>query len=267
MKKYLSFFRLRFVMGLQYRAAAWAGVVTQFVWGVMEILMFRAFYEADPQAFPMSMEATASYIWMQQAFLAFFMVWFMENEIFDAIRSGNVAYELCRPIRIYHMWFARSLANRTSRAVLRCFPILGIAVFLPRPYGLCAPPGWRVFLLYLVSMALGLLVVAAFCMLIYGLTFFTVSPDGLRILFSSAVDFFAGAVIPIPFFPGKLRALMELLPFAAMQNVPLRVYSGDLAGEAAARAIGLQVFWLAVLAAAGEWLFWLGERKALIQGG
>jgi ABC-2 type transport system permease protein len=28
MKKYLSFFRMRFLMGLQYRAAAAAGVVT-----------------------------------------------------------------------------------------------------------------------------------------------------------------------------------------------------------------------------------------------
>lgn len=33
MKKYLSFFRLRFVNGIQYRAAALAGIVTQFAWG------------------------------------------------------------------------------------------------------------------------------------------------------------------------------------------------------------------------------------------
>ena len=32
MKKYLSFFRLRFSMGLQYRTAALAGMVTQFFW-------------------------------------------------------------------------------------------------------------------------------------------------------------------------------------------------------------------------------------------
>ena len=59
-KKYASFFRLRFTMGLQYRAAALAGIVTQFVWGFMEIMVFRAFYEADAAAFPMSFSATAS---------------------------------------------------------------------------------------------------------------------------------------------------------------------------------------------------------------
>ena len=38
MKKYLSFFKLRFVMGMQYRAAALAGVCTQFFWGLMEVI-------------------------------------------------------------------------------------------------------------------------------------------------------------------------------------------------------------------------------------
>lgn len=55
MKKYISFFRLRFSMGLQYRTAAAAGIVTQFFWGAMEILVYRAFYEADAAAFPMSL--------------------------------------------------------------------------------------------------------------------------------------------------------------------------------------------------------------------
>ena len=43
LRKYIAFFRLRFTMGLQYRTAAFAGIVTQFIWGIMEILMFRAF--------------------------------------------------------------------------------------------------------------------------------------------------------------------------------------------------------------------------------
>ena len=62
MKKYLSFFRLRFITGLQYRTAALAGIATQFFWGAMEILTFRAFYQSDPASFPMTLQATSSYI-------------------------------------------------------------------------------------------------------------------------------------------------------------------------------------------------------------
>lgn len=267
MRKYLSFFRLRFSMGLQYRTAALAGIVTQFFWGVMEIMIFRAFYEAEPKSFPMTFAATASYIWLQQAFLAFFAAWMIENEIFDAIMDGNIAYELCRPIGIYPMWFSRSLANRLSRAMLRCFPILIVAAFFPAPYGLCKPESMVHFLLFLLTMVLGLLVTAAFCMLIYSLTFFTVSPKGLQILFTSAVEFLSGGVIPLPFFPEKVRHVMELLPFASMQNVPLRIYSGSMSKQEMAGAVCLQVIWLVVLVSGGSRLCRYAEKKVTVQGG
>lgn len=267
MRKYLSFFRLRFSMGLQYRTAALAGIITQFFWGAMEIMVFKAFYEAEPESFPMTFEATVSYIWLQQAFLAFFAAWMIENEIFDAIMDGNIAYELCRPISIYRMWFSRSLANRLSRALLRCFPILLIAVILPAPYGLHGPESMLRLLVFLLTMALGLLVTVAFCMLIYSLTFFTVSPKGLQILFTSAVEFLSGGVIPLPFFPEKIQRIMELLPFASMQNVPLRIYGGSMWGREAVNAVCLQCIWLIVLIAGGSSLCWHAEKKVAIQGG
>ena len=267
MKKYLSFFRIRFAMGLQYRTAAAAGIVTQFFWGAMNVLMYGAFYEADPSAFPMSFEATVSYVWLQQALLLLFAAWLLEHEIFDDIVSGNVVYELCRPVDLYGMWFARSVANRLSRAVLRSLPILIVAALLPAPYGLCAPADLYSFALFLVTTVLGFGVTVAFFMLVYMLTFFTVSPMGLRILFTSVVEFLAGALIPLPFFPDGLRRVLDYLPFAAMQNVPLRIYSASLTGSEALHAAGLQVFWLAALIVTGKALCALASRRMTLQGG
>lgn len=267
MKKYVSFFRLRFAMGLQYRVAALAGIVTQFFWGLMEIMIFRAFYRTDASAFPMTLSATSSYIWLQQAFLGFFTAWMMENEIFDTIVNGNIAYELCRPIRIYNMWFARSLANRLSKAVLRCFPILIVAALIPAPYGIAAPAGVTQFILFTVTLFLGLWVMVAFCMLVYVLAFFTISPQGLRILFVSCVEFFSGALIPLPFFPDGIREFMELLPFASMQNVALRIYSGSMNPVEMKKAILLQVFWLIVITLAGKTLCQAAEKHVTVQGG
>lgn len=266
MKKYGSFFRLRFVMGLSYRAAAWAGVATQFVWGGMEIAMFRAFYGAEPEHFPMTMDAAVSYVWLQQAFLALFAAWMLEGEVFESIRDGNIVYEMCRPMKLYPMLFVRAMAMRVSRAALRCGPVLLFAILLPGPYGLKAP-GQGQTGLFLAAMALGVLVTVAFGTLIYGITFYTISPEGLRLLVTSAMDFFNGTIIPLPFFPDKMRAIMEVLPFAAMQNVPLRVYSGDLQGEAALRAVALQILWLAVLVGLGQAVMARAERKLAVQGG
>ena len=267
MKKYVSFFRLRFMMGLQYRTAALAGMVTQFAWGFLEILVFQSFYEAEPEAFPMTMSATASYIWMQQAFLALFATWMLDNDIFDTITNGNISYSLCRPIRIYNMWFSQSTASRVSRAVLRCFPVLIVASLLPASYRIAKPASAWHFGLFVITLILGLLVTAAFSMLIYVLTFFTISPQGVRIVFTSMADFLSGAVIPLPFFPANWQRVLELLPFASMQNVALRIYSGSMSGAEMKRAVSLQVVWLVVLTLMGSCLCRLAEKKATIQGG
>ena len=267
MKKYLSFFRLRFIMGLQYRVAALAGCVTQFFWGGMLIMIFSAFYRTDAAAFPMTFPATVSYVWLQQAFLAFYMAWMMEGEIFEGIIDGTVCYDLCRPVSIYKMWFARSVANRLSRGVLRCMPILILAAILPKPYGIMAPVSLTSFLWFLLSLILGLFVTVSLCMIIYMLTFFTQSQQGLRIFFLSFNEFLSGGLIPIPFFPDGMRTILELLPFASQQNTPLRIYSGDISGSAIFRYILLQVLWLVALIFVGEMLGRRASKKVILQGG
>lgn len=165
------------------------------------------------------------------------------------------------------MWFARSLANRMSRAVLRCFPILLVAFFLPEPYGITAPASAWHFVLFLCTLFLGLFVTVAFCMLVYSLTFFTISPHGLRIVFTCSVEFFSGGVIPIPFFPERIQTIIELLPFAAMQNVALRIYSGSMTNAEMIKIIFLQIFWLFALVFIGNSLCKYAEKKVTVQGG
>ena len=267
MKKYISFFGLRLNMGLQYRVAAAAGIVTQFVWGFMECFVFRAFYETNPAAFPMEFKAMVSYIWLQQAFLAFFATWMMDKDIFDSILSGNIAYELCRPVSIYNMWFAKNAATRISRALLRCMPILIVAFILPEPFKMTLPKNIFTFIVFMFTLALGLGVTIAFCMLVYIISFFTVSPQGVRIFFTSLVEFFCGAIVPIPFLPKPLKSIVELLPFAGMQNVPLRIYGGDIYGEELTRAVLLQAVWFVLLVLIGRGLCKIAEKKIVVQGG
>jgi ABC-2 type transport system permease protein len=265
--KYSSFFRMRFIAGLQYRAAAIAGISTQFVWGAMEILLFKAFYETGADNFPMSFEAFTSYTWLQQAFLALFMTWFLENDIFQTITDGGIAYELCRPVHIYQMWFFRSMANRLSRAVLRCMPILVFASILPRPYGMRLPANAGAAFWFVLSMILSFFVVISIGMLLYIVAFFTLSAYGVRIITISVVEFLSGSVIPLPFLPTRVRQVVELLPFASMQNVPLRIYSGDITGYNIYYRIGLQLFWVIILIWFGKLMIAKALKRIVVQGG
>ncbi len=267
MKKYISFFKIRFISGLQYRAAAWAGIATQFAWGGMTLLMFWAFYQNGENSFPMTFSELSSYIWMQQAFLAMFMAWFFDGEIFDSITSGNIAYELCRPCDLYSMWFTKNMAIRLSKVMLRCLPILLVAAFLPYPFNITLPPDFLSGVLFLISIVLGFLVLISFSMLIYISAFYTLSPMGIRMLATSVIEFFAGAVIPLPFFPEALQPVMYALPFASMQNTPFMIYVGHISDSEIVKSMVLQVIWLAVLVIAGRLLMKHALKKVVVQGG
>lgn len=267
MKKYLTFFRMRFATTLQYRAAALAGVVTQFAWGGLELLAYRAFYESDPGAFPMGLQALSSYVWLRQAFLALFNAWFFENEIFDTITKGDIAYEMARPTGLYLMWFTRNAANRLSRAVLRCMPILIVAAFLKKPYGIGLPVSLHAGIWFLITTVLGFLVTVSFCMLVYISAFYTTSTLGVRSVVISASEFLGGALIPLPFLPDAIRKAAEILPFASMLNVPFRIYGGDIAGSELYRSVCLQLFWAVFLIAAGSLWMKKALRRVVVQGG
>lgn len=266
MNKYLSFFKIRLANGLQYRGAAWAGVATQFVWGGMTLLMFWAFYQNGENAFPMTFPELSSYIWLQQAFLALYMAWYFDNDIFNSITGGNIAYELCRPIDLYAMWFVKNMTVRLARAILRCFPILIVAVFLPKPFNISPPGTPAAGLLFIISLVLGFLVLVAFSMLIYISAFYTISSLGIRILSTSVVEFLAGGIIPLPFFPQKLQALVMLLPFASMQNTPFLIYNGYIGSELL-KSMLLQIIWLGILLIAGKLLMQQALKKVVVQGG
>lgn len=267
MKAYLTYFRMRLINGLQYRAAAYAGVATQFFWGFMEVQLYRAFYAGHAESFPMVFPHLVSYIWLRQAFLALLNTWTFENELFDAILNGNVAYELCRPASLYGMWFSRTAALRLSRAALRFWPILLVAALLPEPWGMHLAASPLTFVWFILSMILTVGVTVAFTLIVYFSCFYTISSEGIRMVLMPLADFLSGSLIPLPFMPAGLAEVLRLSPFGAMLNAPLRIYSGDIAGGALAETFALQVFWLIVLIAIGVWMQRKGLRKLCVQGG
>ena len=210
MKAYLSYFKIQLINQLQYRTAAWAGVFTQFFWGCMEIQLYRAFYAAHPDRFPMALSALVSYIWLRQAFLALLNTWTFESTLFDMILSGDVAYELCRPTRLYGMWFARNAALRISRAALRCWPILIVAFLLPAPWGMRLPVSPGGFCAFMLSLALSLGVTVAFTLVIYFSCFYTLSSDGVRFILSPVAELLGPSIVPLPFMPPWLSSALRL---------------------------------------------------------
>lgn len=230
-------------------------------------MVFEAFYSQALSQPPMSLPELTSYIWLKQAFLVLVMLWIRDNELSELITSGNIAYELCRPSGLYNFWYAKLLAQRLSGALLRCSPILIVSFFLPYPYRLTLPSGSIAFLLFILSLLLGLLLVTAISMLIYISVFATLSPSGSFLMFAVLGEFLSGMIVPIPLLPEWLQNIIYTLPFHFTADFPFRIYSGHIPAHEAMTGIVMQVVWLGVLLALGKWLMSRALRNVVVQGG
>lgn len=266
MKLYLSLFRIRFLNFLQYRAVAVGLLATRFLWAFMEILAFQALYRSGLSESAMTMEQTASYLWMQQGLYTLFLVVFADGEIYDSIRTGTIAYELVRPMDLYDRWFVQAAANRAAPLVFGHLPMLLVALIMPAPMRLILP-AFPQFLLFLLSAALGLCVTVSIAMFMHISMFFTVSHRGTRIMFTAITGFLSGGVIPLPFFPEAVRNVISLLPFAAMQNMPLQIFCGTMTGTEALAGILFQTVWLFILVFLGKLVMHRALQRVVVQGG
>lgn len=267
MKMYFSIFRIRFINSIQYRSVAVTALITSFIWAFMEILAYFAIYNAGNNTLPMTLNQAVSYAWMKQILMTLFLVVFGDGEIYSSIREGNIAYELVRPMNLYGRWFCKSAANRIAFTVLNCIPLILVALVMPRKYRLVLPQDPAVILLFCISVILALCVVVAFAMLMYIALFYTLSHRGIKIIVTAVTTFLSGGIIPITFFSKEVLTVVRWLPFAAMQNIPLRIFNGDIVGDDILRGIVFQMVWFLLLIGIGQVAMRISVKKVVVQGG
>jgi len=97
--------------------------------------------------------------------------------------------------------------------------------------------------------------------------FYTISSQGIKLIVTSLSEFLSGAIIPLPFLPDGIREFVNFLPFASAQNVPFRIFGGDLKGHDMYASLFGQVFWLAVFLVIGQVMERNALKRVVIQGG
>jgi ABC-2 type transport system permease protein len=253
-------------MLLQYRIAALAGIGTQFFFGLVRVMVFQAFFRSSTVVQPMTLAQTVTYIWLGQALLGI-LPWNGDAEVQELVRTGNVAYEICRPVDLYGMWFSRCVALRTATTALRAIPVMAMAGLLAPAYRVGLPPSAGAAVAFAVSLA-GAVPLSAAITNLYGIvTMWTISGEGISRIIPTLAMLLSGLTIPLAFFPDWLHPIIQALPFAGVMDLPFRFYLGSLPPWQIVPYLAFQLAWTIALAFLGRRLLATGLRRVVVQGG
>ena len=263
MGAYFSIFRMRLRMETHYRGAAIGGIFCQIFFGLILVALYRAMYAGKPQTLPLAHVTT--YVWLQQAF--FRMLLASDADLGEKIRTGGIAYDLCRPTHLYSFYYTRIMAQKLMGSLLRAAPMLVFAALLPNGWGLSLPASLPALILSILALGMGLCCVCALENLSMAFTMRTLDQRGIQGMLNLLMMILSGNVLPLTLYPDSWQRVITLLPYAQLLDAPIRLYTGDTPAAAAPGILLIQAAWTAALAALGV-LFWRKNQKRLvIQGG
>jgi ABC-2 type transport system permease protein len=236
--------------------------VTNTVFGFMRAYVLMALWEVRPSLGGYDVTDAVTFCFITQALIGPVQV-FGGMDLAERIRTGDVAIDLHRPAGLQSWWLADDLGRAAGSLLLRAAPplVAGALVFpfhLPGPAGLAAFAA-ALLLAATVSFALRYLVAMGM--------FWLHDDRGLNAVMLVMSMFFSGMILPLVVFPGRLGDVAQLLPWAAMIQVPADVFLGRYGGADLAGALAFQAAWAAALLGVGALATRAARRKLVVHGG
>jgi len=260
---YLEFARVGFVNTLAYRLRYFTGIVTYFIYVSVYYFIWKAIYEHSTSIEGFDFTHLLTYIGVGWIIRSFYFN-NIDQDLAYQVMEGRLAMDLIKPVNIQLMYVARAAGESVFRLALLTVPT---AVVLFLVYPLRLPASFGDAGAFLVSVVLSFLIVAAINFAVGTFALRLQSILGLLRAKFFLLELFSGLLLPMTFFPHIVQKILALLPFQYISYVPMLIYLGKLHGGGMARAIAIQILWVAILLALGDGLWRWSTRKLIIQGG
>lgn len=246
-----------------YRGAAFAGAVTNTVFGFILAYVLLAVFRQRPEIGGFDAVDAVTFTFVAQGLAAVVGV-FGTAEMAERIRTGEVTVDLCRPYDYQAWWAAVAYGRAGFLLVVRGVPpfLFGALVL-----DLRRPEQAATWLAFLAAVLLAVGVAFAWGFLLQLSAFWLLDVRGPNQIGWLTAQFLAGTFVPLVLFPPWLESTARALPFAAMIQLPVEVFLEKHQGVDLAGVYAHQLVWAGVLVAAGRVVLGRAERRIVVQGG
>lgn len=261
---YTRLFGAGFRRQWNYRAAMFAGLAANVVFGLIRAAVMLAAVRSTPEFGGYTGGSIGAYVWLSQGMLGALRLMGPPPDIAERVRTGDVAVDLQRPIDVQTFHLATDLGTAACTLLLRGLPCAA-AGLLTAQFTLGG--GIAPYLLGIVSVVAAVTLSLLLLFSVGLLGFWLIETRGVRLLYQIVSTFFAGLFFPVHMFPEPLASIARLTPFPWMLQGPIDVLSGRVTGAGAMGVIAAQLIWIGLAVGIGRLLLAAGRRKLEVQGG
>jgi ABC-2 type transport system permease protein len=184
------------------------------------------------------------------------------SEISAAVRAGDLAYTLSRPLSYPFYQVANSLGNSVPRFLINFLTAItvvriGIGQFAGSPQGAAA---------FLAMAMLALLLDALVAVLIGLVAFWLEEVFPVFLIYQKLIFTMGGMFIPLEMFPDWLRKIAAWMPFQLITYAPPRAFVDFEPGFVLQALVG-QVIYIVVLTALVSLVWRIAQRRMVVHGG
>ncbi len=191
--------------------------------------------------------------------------------ITDEIQNGQIAMSLIKPISYRLRFTFSALGGLIASDLIIGIPVMVIATTALSLNGFISLPSPGRFVLiivfFIIAQILAKLLYDSIDYIFGLVSFYTMASFGLFQIKDVIVNFLAGTLIPISFFPEAVGKVVNYLPFVGMAQNPTLIYLGRMGLSEAVFSIILQVLWLIALEIFAHFFYLKAIKIVTIQGG
>lgn len=182
----------------------------------------------------------------------------------ERVRDGTVAVDLARPLR-----FTTQLLVAQAGTLFAVAPFALLALPFAIGIGEAQPPASTAALAaYSASLVPAYLSSLLLTTTVSMVSFWTLEVTGIFMIYRMVVQFFTGALVPLWFMSGSLRALAGVLPFQGLTYQPVALYLGQTEGlRPVLGALAAQWGWVFVLCLLLRLVWSRAQHRIVVQGG
>jgi ABC-2 type transport system permease protein len=263
MPLFLKIIRLSFQQQLTYRAAMLSGLAANFFFALLRTAVLIALYRGRPEVGQLSLPGAITFVAVSQAMIAFLFI-FGTWDMMQTVYSGSIGTDLLKPLHLFTFWLARDLGRSLVNLIGRGVILMALFSLL---YPLELPrTAWQ-WPAFALALALGWLVSFAWRFLVNLSAFWTPDARGVGRIAYTVSGLLSGFLMPLRLYPDWFQQICHLTPFPALFNTSTEIFLGLLSGRELWLALLNQAAWAAGLTLLALWLYRLGVRRLVIQGG